>query len=208
MSNEVAAQSGGIPAHLQTTENSGFVDDDSSLLSPPRIKLIQKTSKEFDDKLAEGGQFFNTVTNTASDEIVFTPIRGHIEYITFDDDGKMTFRSDDEKEAESTLGADYWKARRINILLLPFATTIPAVYSFSGTGFKIGTKLYQLCKVANPSCMFSKAYRLKRDQHEGPGGKYWTPTVTVAKNIDGYCDDQGWLTEDAFTIAREVAEQV
>ena len=208
MSNDITTTNSAVPAHLQQTSVSGFVEDDSALLSPPRIKLIQKSSKEFDEDPTLGGKFFNTGINQPSDEVIFTPIKSHIEYMTFDDDGNMSFRSDSEDEAKEALGEEYWKARRINILALPNDCMMPAVYSFSGSAYKVGTKLYQLCKAANPGCMFSKAYKLTSNEHEGPGGKYWTPSVVVAKNVDGYSDDQGWLTEDAFNAVREVAESL
>ena len=208
MSNEVSTINSAVPAHLQSTGNSGFVDDDAALLAAPRVKLIQKSSKEFDEGLADGGQFYNTVNSVASNEVLFTPIKGHVEYAKFDDDGKLEFKSDSEVEAKQTLGEDYWKARRINILILPYGETIPAVYTFGGSSFKTGTKLYQLCKVANPSCMFSKAYKLTSNEHTGAGGKYWTSSISVAKDVEGYSDGAGWLSEDAFNMTKGVAEQV
>jgi hypothetical protein len=207
MSNEVTTTSNAVPAHLQS-QTSGFIEDDSSLMSPPRIKLIQKTSKEFDDGLAKAGEFYNTANGVASSEILVTPIKGHVEYTKFDDEGKVEFSSSSEAEAKQALGEEYWKARRINFLMLPYGETIPAIYTFSGTGYKTGQKLYQLCKTANPGCMFSKAYRIKSNEHSGAGGKYYAPSISVAKDVEGYADSQGWLSEDAFNLTKEIAEQV
>lgn len=208
MSNDLTTTNSAVPAHLNSSGVSGFIEDDSALMSPPRIKLIQKTSGEFDEDPTCGGKFMNTATGEFMDELIFTPIKSHLEYVSFDDDGKVSFRTDSESEAKQELGEEYWRAKRFNVLVLPYASQIPAIYTFSGTAFKVGQKIYQLCKASNPKCMFSKAFRLTSNASEGPGGKYWTPVISFAKSIEGYSDDAGWLTEDAFNVAVEVAEQV
>jgi hypothetical protein len=209
MGNEVATTGNTLPAHLQNTgTDSGYINDDGSLLTAPRIKLIQKSSKEFDEGLSKQGEFFYSPAQEASSTLIFTPLRGSFEFIAFDDSGNITFQSESEAEARQELGEDYWKAKQINIVMLPHAKMIPAIYSFKGTGYKTGTKLYQLCKVANPNCMFSRAYKLTSEEHQGAGGKYYTPLVSLAGEIEGYSDKNSWLTETGFEVAKTIAEQL
>lgn len=209
MSNDLATTGNNLPTHLQVDAgSSGFIDDDSALMAPPRITLIQKSSSAFDEGLGQVGQFLNSSTQDAVDELIFTPIKGHHDYIVFDGEGNIEFQSESEAEARQTLGEEYWKAKRMNIVLLPYGKSIPAVYSFKGTAYKTGTKLYQLCKVANHNCMFSRAYKLTAEERQGAGGKYFVPLVGLAPNVDGYSDENAWLTAEAFEVAKIVAEQL
>lgn len=207
MSNEISVVNQNLPAHLQQGQG-GFAKDESGLLAPPIIKLIQKSSEEFDKGLAKQGQFFNTSTQEATNELYFVPLAAKREWVSYTKDKKLEFKTSSEEEAKARFGDDHWKYKNLTFLILPEGGSMPAILTFKASSFKTGQKLYQMAKAANPRCMFTKGYKLTAEIQAFPEGPAAVPSVNFAPGRQNLTDDRGYILKDVYDVAAMFAKEL
>lgn len=141
---------------LQKPMGKGFegVGDDRDLIRPPRIKLLQALSPEVADGDREAGEIINTATGQPipNDDII--PVFVWREWIKWDEDGKIEWRSTDQKD-ERVIAEGRWVDNKpptatpyLHFIVIVRGMTHPAVLSFAKTSYNAGRTMYNQAKFA------------------------------------------------------------
>lgn len=91
-----------LPAHLRDVDASeGFVSDDVGLIIPPRLKIIQATSKESGEQASPGNIWSQAKQCVLAQPVSLVPILEGHEWIAFKD-LKLLWRTTDRNDPRAT----------------------------------------------------------------------------------------------------------
>jgi len=179
---------------------AGFLPDEemAELLTPPRVKLLQKMSRDLEenDEL-KAGKFYIESSGLMADEIEFVPVGTKMEYLTFTDDLKIDQRFANQAEAQSALGQDWWKSKNAQLFMLVNGEPMPIQMTFHGSAFSAFRKFMQAAKHTRRDLWGSK-YKMTVEKRDGEKGTFFVPKISFPKAVD----------QDEYEFAKSVATEL
>jgi len=178
----------------------GFMDaeEESGILSPPRLKLLQKMSAEIDTiDGAKSGLFFNQSSGELVKEITFIPVALKQEFITFTQDNKVDQKFYSEAEAKAGLGLEYWRARNNAVFMVVGDDPMPVIYNFHGLASKVFKTFYKNARFTRRD-LWASQYTLTSAEQDTANGKVHVPKISLAKTI----------TEEQYAMTSQVAQEL
>lgn len=168
-----------LPAYLNGINPSeGLLQDDRTLVAPPRLKLLQSTSDEVKQGLAKDGEFWSQARGTILVEPVeFIPLCEGVEWMEFDKMGKLLWRTTDPKDPRAT-----FEYQNLNVLSLVEGE--PEVITFRGTGMKAGRAFHQEVKRLKAVC-FSQRWALSSTVEVSGKNRWYVPVAKFSGFVDG-----------------------
>ena len=141
-----------LPPPPEDMSAGGFLEDDSDILSPPRIKITQGLTTEVTEGLVPVGHYWST-----AEGIALGPwVEGYVlkwakEGIKVTDECKLEWRTTDPHDPRVLEGDNSWKCRAMNCLFFVTGAEnweegqkpYPAMYTFHSTGMSEGRELYK-----------------------------------------------------------------
>ena len=178
---------------------AGFLDpgDESELLSPPRIKLLQRMSKEVESvDGAKPGMFYNETTGELSESIEFIPVGTTKSYLEFEQ-GKVVSRASNDTDARNIWGSEYWRHRNCPIFMCIDGGSLPLMFNFHGTAMNAYKSWYKAAKFTGRD-MWASKYTLTSQKKDSDKGEYFEVKVSLPSQVEA----------DEYQVARSVAEQL
>ena len=173
---------------------------DKSDIIIPRAKLIQKMSVEFGEGVKEGA-IINSVTKEILPSI-FTPIFIYKEFVRFDDNKTMLWKSTDPKDPRVIKEAAFGEngeaplaMTTLNFFSMFDGLPMPVIVSFGKSSYKTGKQLLSLARFSGQD-MFARKYTLGSKKVDNPKGSFCIFTVNPA----------GFVTEADYIIANQLWE--
>jgi hypothetical protein len=208
VSNLPAVQKLNLPAHLKPLQGApdGFLADDSAIMQPPRIKLIAPMSAEAQDGKAKPGDFWSQARDRVlTQPIKFIPLQEGLEWLKFNEDMQVEWRTTSEKEADSLarMGGQKgsWEFKNLNLLVL--IEGVPEIITFRGAGFGAGAAFHRQAKGLGVP-LYAQGWELSSTALTGKKGKYWVP-VCAFRDFVG--EDDLVMSQTFFEKFKAVFEQ-
>tara|TARA_R100000306_G_scaffold62433_2_gene70108 strand:- start:4665 stop:5399 length:735 start_codon:yes stop_codon:yes gene_type:complete len=176
-----------VPSYLKDIGGDGAEDIQSDMITSSYIKLIQKTSKEFDEGTAKLGEFVDSVTSESYgvkfDVIV---IKMSTTWKKFDDNNKFIGQSEngltwDDADNTPLTKEEKWKSCFFEFYVIPLRNfrggdiPIPNIVTFSGASFKGGKHLHNIISrfvQMKSEPIYARNYCFYSEEKQGEKGKY------------------------------------
>jgi hypothetical protein len=193
---DMVPTSADLPAYLQDDEmmTAGKIQDDQDLLSPPRLKILHGTSSEI------SGHQLGDIWSQAHNEVLsqgfeFIPIKFAKEWMRFNDDLELEWRTADPNDVRVTSDDDAWKYKTIHCLILgPVGgQELPVIASFRGTDFKSGRTFYQETLMKKVPAA-GQVYTMSSKKVEGGKHTWYNSAIRFSR----------FATEEEFSRAKDI----
>lgn len=200
------------PAWMQQYAGDGAEDIKQDLIGKSILKCVQKTSKEFDDKLAEVGDFVDSVTKeNHGNEVSVVVVKMEEQWRTFTDKNQLERISNDGvfwDNGTPVEGDDKWNKHHIDffVLLLDeegnLKSELPLIISLAKTSFKAGKNWHtQIAKfvMANREPIFGRSYTVYTETTKNEKGTF----AVIKTKLNS-----GFTNEAVANVASKVREMV
>lgn len=207
MSKSVILPESSLPAHLKgVSDSDGRLTDETQILSPPRLKLVQGNTPELAEGKAKAGEYWSDAhAQCLGPEVHVIPLRFEVEWMEFHPQGSeetgVKWRTQDPNDPNVlACGEEAYKRKRLNMLCLaPIGveglTPKPEVFSFHGNSMPGGRDLYDEAARARETPIQSQVWKLTSGNKPGPNKS----TIYFAKGRFA-----GHANEALFTAAKEI----
>lgn len=176
---------------------SGRLEDERDVLQPPRLKLINALSHEKKDFLVDkegvwwstghqrvlgGVEEVNKDGIKSQKPVLIVPLDVKQEWIKFDDDLKLVWRTQDREGAQARAKDELWKYDILHVLVAapigdPLLEPQPMVLSFRTTSRKIGGNWYQqYTRMIRLPC-FAQQWELLVARQSNDQGSWFVPLL-------------------------------
>lgn len=178
----VAAESNNlaVPEWMAQFSADGAGDIDPNSIRRPFLKIIQKTSGEFDQKLADMGDFYiSTSAKNYGREVVFSIVKiAPPNWRVFGKDNKLAKSSKDGitwDDGTRVTADETWQKKFLDMFIVIKGESMPCIFSFKSTNYKVGQKLQSMlasfCK-GNGEPIYGRNYTLYTFDTKGESGTY------------------------------------
>lgn len=202
-----------MPAWMTEYSGEGKEDIDSEALSQSIIKIIQKSSKEFDDGEAAIGDLVDPSTNeNFGDKISFVVVKIEKAWRLFNDSHKLEKWSDDGiawNDGVRLSEEETWKNKSLDFFVLLTSDedeemtveSLPRIITFKGTSFKAGKNLNTTLakRISKGEPIFLRKYELSTEEQKNEKGKFAVAKVKML---------QGFVSEDIAKQAKSIRAMV
>jgi hypothetical protein len=203
-----------LPSYLKGAAHvGGGLQDETQILSPPRLKLLQSQNPEVAEGKGKIGEYYSDAhCRSFGPELHLIPIRFDLEWLEFysdDEDGEgVKWRASDPNDPKVlACGEDAWRFKRLNMLCIdPIGvdgvTPKAEVLSFHGFSMAPGKSMYQeaLHGVDAPHQSQVWKFTVKTT----PGKNKSTIQVIVPRRV-GFADEA--LFSQAKSVFKEFADR-
>lgn len=186
-------QNAEVPSFLKPSQDAvadGFLDDESGMIEIPRLKILQGISGEVQDGVGKPGEFFsNKMSRPLGKTITVSPIAIDIEWVKFNDEMKVEWRTSDPNDPRVTGDDQSWRYKSYNMLCLletdengedirkdeSEAPNI-AMYTARSTGTVEMREFYQLAKRiynSKGAALYGQRYQLGTWQKKTKKGQHF-----------------------------------
>lgn len=195
-----------VPAFLklspdETIQGSkhGYLDDEEGVFAPPRLKILNAMSEEVQSGGHAQGQYWSDYhEQTLGKKVLVTPILFRKEWIQFDDNNHIEWRSSNRNDPRVLEGDNHWKCLTINLILRVDqdekgnALSSPddpvlLVFALRSTGLKDMNELYKLAKKISRDRgvpLYGQRYELGCYLKSTPKGKHFAMSYRFAGYVD------------------------
>ena len=199
----------------------GAAENHDLLASVPRMMLLDKSSKPVQDFMegAVAGKVWSTKhrapiggvakmgPNGIEEQtpVIVVPLKAELEWIRFDDDGNLMWRTQDpDSQLVQDLGDQAYKFKQLHFLVLAPINNEdyepqPMILTFKGSNYKIGLKWYDEMD-SRKGDMYTQVYELSV-MHTKDGNYSWFSFI--APKFLGYSGSDLLLVSEA--LARDQA---
>lgn len=129
-----------VPSYMQSFAGAGSEDISIDDLGRSFLKMVQKSSKEFDLGLAKAGDFFNSVSKmNHGNSVIVTVVKTEKVWRLFDSTNKLEAISTDGirwDNGKHVTEEEAWKKACLDFFCVIEKEELPCIVSLSGTSFK------------------------------------------------------------------------
>lgn len=175
-----------LPAHLrEVAANEGFLPDDTGLIIPPRLKIIQAMSDESGEQARPGEIWSQAKQGVLAQPVSLVPILEGHEWIAFKD-RKLLWRTTDRNDPRAT--SEFY-----NFNVLCFVEEELEILNMRRSAMETARAFHTEAKRKRVP-LYAQRWELTTRAENGEKGKYYVPVMTF----------KGFLGAEAFETMRKL----